>query len=268
MRNSDHKIAFVLVSSDHGTLILNRLDYHMLSQNAGYGVGFEILEKGAFQTSEIDSTLTFLDLRRKHSGDGVVAIDCGANVGTHTIEWAKRMTGWGAVIAIEAQERIFYALAGNIAINNCFNAQALHAAISEKDGSMTIPVPNYLMPASFGSLELKKRENPEFIGQEISHTGPNVATVRTLSLDSLNLPRIDLVKIDVEGMELEVLRGAAKSIERSKPILLVEAIKVDQNQLRVALEGFGYQVYKMGQNYLAVHPSDKALSHVMTRNSA
>jgi FkbM family methyltransferase len=51
-----------------------------------------------------------------------VAIDCGANIGTHTIEWAKKMTGWGAVIGIEAQERIFYALAGNIAINNCFNA--------------------------------------------------------------------------------------------------------------------------------------------------
>jgi len=63
------------------------------------------------------------------------------------------------------------------------------------------------------------------------------------------------------------LRGAAKSIERSKPILLVEAIKVDQNQLRVDLEGFGYLVYKMGQNYLAVHASDKAATHVMTRKA-
>jgi FkbM family methyltransferase len=237
----------------------------MLSQTAGYGVGFEILERGKFQASEIDSTLTFLDLRRKHRGDGVIAIDCGANVGTHTIEWANRMTGWGNVIAIEAQERIFYALAGNIAINNCFNAQAINAAVAEKDGSMTIPVPNYLMPASFGSLELKQRENPEFIGQQINHGGPGVATVRTLSLDSLNLPRVDLIKIDVEGMELDVLQGAARCIEKNKPILLVEAIKVDQNQLRTVLEGFGYQIYKMGQNYLGVHASDAAVSNVITR---
>jgi FkbM family methyltransferase len=264
-RNPDRKIAFVLADTDHGTLILNRLDYHMVSPTAGYGVGFEILEKATFQVAEIDATLTFLELRRKQFGDGVVAVDCGANVGTHTIEWAKKMTGWGRIVAIEAQERIFYALAGNIAINNCFNAQAVHAAVAEKDGSMTIPVPNYLMPASFGSLELRKRENPEFIGQNIEHAGPNIATVRTVSLDSLNLPRIDLIKIDVEGMELDVLRGAAKSIEKSKPVLLVEAIKVDQNQLRVAMEGFGYQIYKMGQNFLGVHPSDKAATHVMTR---
>jgi FkbM family methyltransferase len=267
MRNPDRKLAFVLAGCDHGTLIVNRLDYHMLSQHAGYGVGFEILEKGTFQASEIDSTLTILDLRRKHWGDGVVAIDCGANVGTHTIEWAKKMTGWGIVIAIEAQERIFYALAGNIAINNCFNAQAIHAAVSEKNGTMTIPLPNYLAPASFGSLELKQRDNPEFIGQVIDYSSQNLATVRTLSLDSLNLPRTDLIKIDVEGMELEVLRGAAKSIERSKPILFVEAIKVDKDELRAALEGFGYLVYKSGQNYLAVHASDEAAKHVVTRKT-
>jgi FkbM family methyltransferase len=78
-------------------------------------------------------------LRRQYFKDGVVVIDCGANIGAHTIEWGKRMTGWGSVLAIEAQERIYYALAGNIVINNCFNAVALHAAIAEKIGVMTPP---------------------------------------------------------------------------------------------------------------------------------
>jgi hypothetical protein len=49
-------------------------------------------------------------LRRQYFKDGVVVIDCGANIGAHTIEWGKRMTGWGSVLAIEAQERIYYAL--------------------------------------------------------------------------------------------------------------------------------------------------------------
>ena len=44
------------------------------------------------------------------------------------------MTGWGIVIAIEAQERIYYALAGNLALNNCFNARAIHAAVSTAPG--------------------------------------------------------------------------------------------------------------------------------------
>jgi hypothetical protein len=74
------------------------------------------------------------------------------------------MNGWREVIAIEAQERVFYALAGNIAINNCFNARALHAAGAAGVGVMNIPSPNYLRPGSFGSLELKPRDGTEFIG--------------------------------------------------------------------------------------------------------
>jgi hypothetical protein len=65
--------------------------------------------------------------------------------------------GWGSVIAIEAQERIYYALAGNIAINNCFNAIAMHAAVSSEPGVMQIPTPDYFQPSSFGNLELKPR---------------------------------------------------------------------------------------------------------------
>jgi FkbM family methyltransferase len=83
--------------------------------------------------------VSVLNLRRQYFKDGVFAIDCGANIGIHTVEWAKCMTGWGSVLAIEAQERIYYALAGNIAINNCFNAVAFHAAITDKPGVIMMP---------------------------------------------------------------------------------------------------------------------------------
>src|SRR6266481_6738013 len=104
MRNPKRKIAFVLAASDHGTMIVNRLDYRMVDQRSGFGVGFQILEAATFDPQEVDMALSLLELRRKYFGDGVVAIDCGANIGVHTIEWAKRMNGWGQVIAIEAQE--------------------------------------------------------------------------------------------------------------------------------------------------------------------
>src|SRR5258708_9253389 len=118
MRNPTRKLAFVLAASEHGSMIVNRLDYHVVDQRAGIGVGFQILEHGMFDPEEIDLALTLLGLRRRYFGDGVVALDCGANIGVHTIEWARRMNGWGEAIAIDAQERLFYALAGNIAINN------------------------------------------------------------------------------------------------------------------------------------------------------
>src|SRR5580700_8496589 len=153
MQSMGRKLAFVLASSNHGTMIINRLDYHMVESQGGFGVGFQILETASFDPSEVRLAVDLLALRRKHHGDGVVAIDCGANIGVHTIEWAKAMTGWGSVLSIEAQERIYYALAGNIAINNCFNALAINAAVSSESGVMQIPSPNYLVPSSFSSLE-------------------------------------------------------------------------------------------------------------------
>jgi FkbM family methyltransferase len=197
MQSVGRKLAFVLASSNHGTMIVNRLDYRMLDQNRGYGVGFQILENASFDPGEIKLAVDLLLLRRKHYGDGVVAIDCGANIGAHTIEWAKAMTQWGSVLSVEAQERIYYALAGNIAINNCFNAIALHAAVSSESGVMQIPNPNYSIPSSFGSLELRQRDGNEFIGQKIDYQ--NLVNVRKLMLDEFGLPRVDLIKIDVEG---------------------------------------------------------------------
>ena len=196
MPNPSRKLAFIIASTDHGTFIVNRFDQMMVSGDAGYGVGLQLLENAHYDPEEVNLLLRALDLRRQCYGDGVVAIDCGANVGVHTIEWAKHMTAWGAVLAIEAQERIHYALAGNIAINNCFNARAIHAAVSERAGTMKIPVLNYSAAASFGSLELKPRNGIEFIGQAIDYSESKMVEVPTVSIDSLNLARVDLIKID------------------------------------------------------------------------
>jgi FkbM family methyltransferase len=185
MRNSPRKVAFVLASSDHGTMIVNRFDYRMIRPDSGIGVGFEILNRSSYSADEIVLTLRLLKLKRSYVGDGVVAIDCGANIGVHTIEWAKAMTGWGSVLAIEAQERIYYALVGNIAINNCFNARAMHAAVGARTGTMQIPNPNYLEAASFGSLELRKSERTEFIGQKVDYSKDKLVEVPAITLDSL-----------------------------------------------------------------------------------
>jgi FkbM family methyltransferase len=262
MRNPKRKIAFVLAASEHGTMIVNRLDYRIVDQRAGIGVGFQILEGGMFDPEEVDMALSLLGLRRRYAGDGVVALDCGANIGVHTIEWARRMSGWGEVIAIEAQERLFYALAGNIAINNCFNARAVHAAVAAEVGVMRIPSPDYLRPGSFGSLELKQREDTEFIGQPIDYSDAKASTIPSITLDSLKLTRIDLIKIDVEGMEIEAVAGAAGSLERARPILIVESIKSDKARLREILARLGYRLFDTGMNLLAVHESDQTLTHV------
>jgi FkbM family methyltransferase len=256
-----HKIAFVVVASAHGTLIVNRLDYNR-SGSTSYGVGIQLLDVGSFDKAEVDLAFKLLELRRRYFGDGVVAIDCGANIGVHTIDWSKRMTGWGQVTAIEAQERIFYALAGNIAVNNCFNARAIYAAISSACGSMKIPILDYQQPASFGSLELTKRPNTEQIGQIIDYSDAAMTEVRTISLDSLQLKRCDLIKIDVEGMEIQALDGAAATISQHHPIIMAEMVKSNKADLRSKLVSSGYQVFEVGMNFLAIHDTDRCRSHV------
>jgi hypothetical protein len=84
-----------------------------------------------------------------------------------------------------------------------------------------------------------------------------------VALDEFNLPRCDLIKIDVEGMDMEVLAGAARLIERNHPIMLIEKIKADASVLRMWLESRSYTVLEAGLNLLVIHSGDKVLADVM-----
>jgi FkbM family methyltransferase len=176
------------------------------------------------------------------------------------------MYGWGRVIAVEPQEPIYWALAGNLAINNCFNATAIHAAVGSECGEILIPSLDYSRPSSFGSLELRPGPRTEFIGQPVDYSPSGGRSVKLLSIDSLCLDRIDFIKVDVEGMELEVLAGAAHSIGRFRPIMLAETIKVDGSELLGLLENAGYRTVNVGRmNLLAVHRDDPCCEHIRTQ---
>jgi FkbM family methyltransferase len=267
MRNVGRKLAFVLAASNHGTMIVNRLDYRMMGPDSGIGVGHQVLEAAAYDPVEIELALQLIEARHRFHGDGVVAIDCGANIGVHAVEWATAMTGWGSVVAIEAQERIYYALAGNIAINNCFNAIAMNVAVAAERGVMNIPVPDYLTPSTFGSLELKPRADTEFIGQPIDYADKTVA-IEKITIDALSLPRVDFIKLDIEGMELEALAGATKTIARSHPIFLVEHIKAGRESLRAFFDQHGYKMADAGLNLLAIHNSDPVANELQVTAEA
>ncbi len=251
-------IAFVLASTNHGSMLVNRFDYRPKQNDSegADGVGYQLLNTSTFDPAEVDTAVQLLMSRKHNFGDGVVAIDCGANIGVHTLEWARAMYGWGEVVAFEAQERIYYALAGNIALNNCFNARAIFAAVGSSVGEIFVPRPNYFSASSFGSLEIRKKGSTEYIGQEIDYTEKNCLLTAMISIDELNLNRLDLVKIDIEGMEMEALIGGEKSIKQLKPILIIEKIKVDESEICKWLEKFDYQIFPFGMNLLAIHKDD------------
>lgn len=254
----ERRVAYVLAATNHGSMIVNLNDRHEYKQGAAYGVGHQLLLRSCFDPEEVELAKILLTLRQQNFGPGVVAIDGGANIGVHTLEWARHMHGWGRVLAFEAQEYVFYALAGNIALNNCWNASARWAALGEQEGHIDVPEPDYLRPGSFGSLELRPSQRTEFIGQDISYEQADCVRTPMVSIDSLQLERLDFLKLDVEGMEMEVLRGARATVERCKPIVLAEVIKSDLRALTSLLGDLGYQTITegMGINMLAFHASD------------
>lgn len=247
------KVPFILASSDHGTVIVSRLDWRKISDtHMEFGVGTDILVHGSFDLDLISITGGLLQVRRERYGDGAVALDCGANLGMYTLEWAKLMAGWGCIIAFEPQERIYYALAGNIAINNHFNARALHKAVGERNDVIEIPVPDYQLPGQYGGLNLENKAN---IGQDIKLTMP----VEMVAIDALGLPRVDFIKIDIEGMEAAALNGARDTIKRNDPYLLIEWHIAGKAPIEAILSDLGYEQVYLGMNMIATPKGDPFL---------
>lgn len=247
-------------------MILNYLDRHTViddGKETTFGVGHELLRDGVYRPEEQELTAGLLTLCRQYNGDGVVAIDGGANIGALTVPWARLMTGWGRVLAFEAQERLFYALAGNVAINNLWNVRAFNQALGlgKTGDSIIVPQLDFTKPSTFGSLELRELPSPEDIGQpvnRISHAEP----LRLATIDCFELQRLDLLKLDIEGMEIEAIAGALETIRRCKPVMMIEWLKVGKETIRSALGSVGYECFDNGHNILAVHQDSKVLAHV------
>jgi FkbM family methyltransferase len=255
---SARKAAAILVATDHGPMILNRLDYQSIDNGGAHtGVACTLLERSIYGEEEVDQLIGILEAKRRCYGAGVVAIDGGANIGVHTISFARAMVGWGSVHAFEPQERIFYMLAGNVALNNLLNARVYWVALGKQTGSIQIPLLDYEVPANFGGLNLRPRacfDTGWDIGQPVD--SKDTVPVAMVRIDDLRLPRVDLIKLDVEGMEAEALAGAQATLARCHPVIFAEQFICGGGAIRAQLPP-GYVVHDLGGYVLAVHEDDK-----------
>ena len=172
------------------------------------------------------------------------------------------MSDWGKVVAFEPQERVYYALAGNITLNNCFNAVAIHSALGNHDGTIMMPVPDYSVYSNFGGLSINGSN--ENFGQKLEE----FASVRCVRIDSLKLDRCDLLKLDIEGMEIDALKGALKTIEEFSPVVVAEHINTGVEPLTKFMEPLGYIAFPFGMNIVFVHRLDKVLDHIQHLHKA
>lgn len=164
---------------------------------------------------------------------GDVVIEVGANIGAHTVGIARHVGAAGRVLAFEPQRLAFQVLCANIALNSISNADCYWAAIGAKRGAIAVPELDPGQPANFGGVTLAQAQ---------PQPGRRVPCF-TLD-DFLAVPRLKLVKIDVEGMESDVIRGGSQLLARFKPHLYVENDRVDKSEaLMRLLDSQGYRLY-------------------------
>ena len=160
---------------------------------------------------------------------GMIVIEVGANMGTHSVDMARACAP-SAFIAFEPQPRLFQILCGNLALNNITNALAYPEGCGDEEGETGIARIDYDLPGNFGGFALDRYQGD--------------IKVRIRTIDSLDLPQCGLIKIDVEGFEPRVIRGAAETIRRCRPILYVENDRAAHQQEVINLiAGLDYRLY-------------------------
>jgi FkbM family methyltransferase len=145
---------------------------------------------------------------RRRIGAGAVFVDAGANVGGYAVPASRQVSPGGRVVAFEAHPVTYAYLARSVALNGLGNVVALNNALGSEAGWVEMDY---------------RRSNPgeTHVAADSTPTGTRVELV-TLddTLARLGIGRIDYLKIDVEGYELQVLRGARGIIDRSPGIVV------------------------------------------------
>jgi FkbM family methyltransferase len=166
-----------------------------------------------------------------------IVIDGGANIGFHSIQFAK-LARRGKVYSFEPQLLIFNILSTNILINGASEIiEQYRLALGDKVEKLRMsPIENQIYSddcVNYGGRSLINSEE----GEEAS----------LITIDSLDLPKLDFIKLDIQGFEWEAIRGGEKTIKNNLPIFFLENY-IDQEKDQKVLEllrEWGYTTYRL-----------------------
>lgn len=175
--------------------------------------------------------------------EGNVVLDVGASIGSHAIPFSRCVGSTGKVLAFEPERRNFYQLCANIAINEIRNVFPFQQAVGRTSGVINVPELNDDVTQNFSGLELWR-----------DYDGATTYPVALIKIDDLGLTQCDFIKVDVEGMEADVLGGAKETITRFRPHLYVEKDNRQGDEITSILEELNYKSYV--HNALLYNPSN------------
>ena len=215
----------VVVRGRHGHFIVNKNDLYL---------GQSIIQYGEYSPEEFRLLEIF-------ARPGSTVVDVGANYGLLTIPLAFAVGDTGRVIAFEPQSIAFNALCGSLALNELTNVSVHKQAVGGSVGR------TFINRTTRSQLQNANAQN------EVWNTGSATTLeegsalqeeVDRVTIDSLALDRVTLLKIDVEGMELPVIEGSVETLKRCRPLVYAENDRAEHSsELLRLLEGLGYKCF-------------------------
>lgn len=192
-----------------------------------------IVKRCGFYEGDLLEYIRFATASEREPGS--VAIDVGANIGNHSVYLGSFVSD--LVLAVEPNPAVLPVLRGNIA-RNAANVVLYECAVGEAE--------------AFGRVVMPDTAVDNMGMARIAVSGPATDAVPLRTVDALLADlrrakpaagRVLLMKIDVEGMELAVLKGSRETLARERPHLFVEAwSQTELDALREYLAGLGYVV--------------------------
>lgn len=231
------------------TFVIEREDSHYITNADSYL--FLSSPEGArmkFDGSAYEEEVSFLMRKLVRPGDAV--LDIGANVGLHTV-FLSKLVDVGRVIAFEPVSEMADRLSANCAFNRVDNVTLVRAALGEETGEATIQA-NLGDPGMEGT-------NSMIASVHVANR-PDRYEERTIPVKRLDdiagelgiSERIDFVKIDTEGFEPMVIRGALETLRKTRPAMLIEA---HSNRLKEVGLTFGWYTETFPDYHIyIIHP--------------
>jgi FkbM family methyltransferase len=149
--------------------------------------------------------------------EGDIVIDIGAHIGLYTIISSKRVGANGKVVAIEADPENFEMLTSNIKLNQLTNVIPLNYAVYSKETKLKL-----YLPSGESGFTKYNTIMPNWINTQEKFVEVNANTLDyLLQLNKIRQEEVNWIKIDVEGAEFEVLKGASNVLSKSKDIAIL-----------------------------------------------
>jgi FkbM family methyltransferase len=177
--------------------------------------------------------------------EGSVFLDVGAHIGYFTMKAAPKVGATGHVLAFEPNPETLKLLYDNVAANGANNVIVEPIACTDKEETLTF----YAAPVQNTGMSSLSKRNAEVEGA----AAPKSYMVQGRPIDAvvrqLNLARVDAIKIDVEGAEVVVLRGAVDTLRRFHPRLVIEEIPEELESFQTSMEDLASLLHNAGYNH-------------------